>query len=59
MDFELYVYVDNDVDNYEMYKLADLIKPFRPIVYIHRNLFPGEKDFGVIKDRIDERIVKL
>lgn len=59
MDFELHVYVDNDVDNYEMYKLADLIKPFRPIVYIHRNLFPGEKDFGVIKDRIDERIVKL
>lgn len=59
MDFELHVYADNDVDNYEIYKLANLIKPFRTDVYMHHNQYPGEKDYGVPRDKIIDRSMKL
>ena len=59
INFDLHIYVDNDVDNYEMYKVADLLKPMGLNIYVHRNSFPGEKDYGVTRDHIIDSVVKL
>ena len=59
INFDLHIYVDNDVDNYEMYKVADLLKPMSVDIYVHRNTYPGEKDYGVTKDHIIDTVVKL
>lgn len=59
INFELHVYVDNDVDNFEIYKLSNLVKPLGVDVFMHRNQYPGEKDYGVSKDKIVDSIIKL
>ena len=59
INFDLHIYVDNDVDNYEMYKVADLLKPMNVDIYVHRNMYPGEKDYGVARDHIKDSIIKL
>lgn len=59
INFELHVYVDNDVDNYEVEKIHRLLYPYGNPVYIHRNTFPGGKDYGVAKDHINDSIIKL
>lgn len=58
---ELHLYPDNDKIGsddrlkYLVYKLNNINIP----VYIHRNVYPGEKDFGVSKNKIEERIYQL
>lgn len=56
--FDLHVYPDNDEfgDNRMIRELYELIKPYRCILYEHRNIFPKEKDFGVSINRINEKI---
>lgn len=56
MKFDLHIYVDNDVDNFEIKKTTDLLRPIGCKIYIHRNLFPGEKDYGVSRSRIVDSI---
>jgi hypothetical protein len=58
---ELHYYPDNDKygSNTVMYRLAELLKPIQAPLYIHRNQYPGEKDFGVSIDRIKESIQKI
>ena len=56
MNFVLHIYVDNDVDDYEIYKISELVKPLGCRTYIHRNIFPGEKDFGVTRDKIKDAV---
>lgn len=58
-NIELHIYPDKDIENYEMYKIANYLAPFRIDCIIHRNLFNGEKDFGVPKSRIQEQIQVL
>ena len=54
----LHIYPDNDnPGGYNV--MDDIIKylsPYNIPIYIHRNLYPGEKDFGVPLSRIDEKI---
>lgn len=58
---ELHIYPDNDKYGttsriqYIMNSIEDIFTP----VYIHRNVYPGEKDFGVSRDRINESIQRL
>ena len=56
--FELHYYPDNDESgsNEVMNKIVRYIKPFNCPIFIHRNIYPGEKDFGVPMSRITERI---
>lgn len=58
---EFHYYPDNDKygSNYKMEKIAEFLKPIKSPFYVHRNLFPGEKDFGVSPNRIKESIIKL
>lgn len=58
---EIHFYPDNDKFGTDetIRKIVNKIPdPFIPI-YIHRNTMPGEKDFGVPKDRIRESIYPL
>lgn len=53
MNFNLHLYLDNDVRNDEVERLSRELSPFYNIgIYIHRNTFQGEKDFGVPMNRI-------
>ena len=58
----IHVYIDNDVDMNKLRKNIYYAPGFRELfkgAFIHMNQFSGEKDFGVPKDRIDERITQI
>lgn len=55
---ELHFYPDNDKYG-STNKISNIAKYFFPMnipVYIHRNIYPGEKDFGVHPTKINEAI---
>jgi len=58
---ELHIYPDNDrygsIEwmNNLIHRIPDKTIP----VYMHKNTYPGEKDFGVSKNRINESIMKM
>ena len=57
----IHIYADNDKSgsNEKMNKIASAIRPLRFPLYIHRNLYNGEKDFGVSSERIKEGVIQL
>lgn len=55
----VHIYADNDVERYKIVDVYRSLYPFCKTVYLHRNTFPGEKDFGVSKDNIKEVIEKI
>lgn len=55
----IHVYPDNDQDRNTIIDISDYLYPFGYQFYIHRNIFAGEKDFGVPKDRIQEVIERV
>lgn len=58
---EFHYYPDNDQygSNKVMNKVFETLKPIQAPFYIHRNIYPGEKDFGVCPNRIQESIQKI
>lgn len=58
---EIHLYPDNDKygSNYVMNDIMNYIKIFNFPVYVHRNVYYKEKDFGVSRDRIDEKINRI
>lgn len=59
MNCVFHLYVDNDVDDFEIQCVSNLLSPIGIEVYMHRNIFPGEKDFGVKLENIREQIVRI
>ena len=59
MNIEFHIYPDADILEYTMMDIAELIYPYHFPIYIHRNIYPGEKDFGVDITRIQESINKI
>lgn len=59
--FELHLYPDNDKfgDIRKMMDIKQYLTPYNIPVYIHKNTFAGEKDFGVPIERINESVMKL
>lgn len=57
--FDLHLYPDADVPDSEMVKIKREISLFNIGVTVHRNSYPGEKDYGVTPDRIRDSIMKL
>ena len=41
------------------YNIKSLLIPFNVDIYIHRNGYEGEKDYGVSKDRIIDLVTKI
>ena len=56
---EYHLCPDADVPDSKMYWIANILRPLGIRVYIHRNNFPGEKDFCVSHDKINEIIKPL
>ena len=58
---EFHYYPDNDKygSTANMKRIADYLRPLNIPMYLHRNTYPGEKDFGVSLDKINESIILL
>lgn len=57
--FDLHIYPDADISNSEMMKIKNELSIFNIRIFIHRNGYNGEKDYGVSKDRIIDNIVRI
>lgn len=53
---ELHIYPDNDIDDSIFKYCKNMLSPLNIKIYIHRNTFYGQKDFGVSMDKIKETI---
>lgn len=58
-NIELHIYIDNDIDDWEIEKVYKIINPIGIDIFIHKNMYKGEKDFGVRISNIQEQITKL
>lgn len=58
-NIELHLYPDNDKGgaNWKMQQISQAVTPLQIPMYVHRNIAPNEKDFGVSIDRIQESII--
>ena len=54
-----HIYPDNDINERVMIDTANYLAPLNIPVFVHRNNYKGEKDFGVPSDRIHEIIEQL
>lgn len=53
IDYEVHIYIDKDVTDYEFRKLfVNKCMALPSIIYLHRNMKDGEKDYGVPKSQI-------
>ena len=53
---EVHVYIDNDISNRIINDIKNYLSIYNIPFYVHRNLKPGEKDFGVPMERIIEGV---
>jgi len=57
INYELHIYPDNDVSDYSLKKLMlNSIAALPTDIYIHRNIYTGEKDYGVPLSRITDSV---
>lgn len=54
-----HIYPDADISDDKMMYIAQVLQPFDIPIYIHRNVKPGEKDFGVPINRISEHVQRI
>jgi len=59
IDIEIHIYIDNDIKKNVVDGIGQYITPLQIPIYIHNNIYPGEKDFGVPREKIKEYIYKL
>lgn len=59
INIRLHLCPDGDVRDRDMYYIKNYIWPFNLDIQVHRNIFNGEKDFGVPKDRIHESMITI
>lgn len=59
INLEFHIYADNDVKDYIFYDINQYLKIYNMPLYIHRNIYPGEKDFGVKVSNIKEQITRI
>ncbi len=57
--FDLHIYADNDVSNDKILRSLNYTNIYGIRVFIHRNTFEGEKDYGVPIERIIDSIYKI
>ena len=59
INFNLHFYLDKDVDSYIETVYRKLYSPFGCKIFIHRNGFENEKDYGVPMDRIKDVVKQI
>lgn len=59
INYEIHVYPDADVNDwYVNTRIIQKLAGLQTTIYVHRNAYPNEKDFGVPKERIVDHIVR-
>ena len=58
-NLEVHMYMDNDQSMNQAYEISNLLSYFNTPLYLHRNVYEGEKDYGVTKDRIVDSIIRI
>lgn len=56
---EYHIYLDNDIDDYTIQSIAKITIPLKIRVYIHKNRYTGEKDYGVKASNIIDSVYSL
>lgn len=56
MNINIHYYIDKDVTEKEITDVVNLLKPFNHNIYLHRNGYKGEKDFGVPLNHIIDTV---
>jgi hypothetical protein len=59
MNARFHVYLDNDVDDSILYYISSILQTLGMELYIHRNTYPGEKDYGVDKAHIVDSVKRI
>ena len=59
MNARFHVYLDNDVEDSILYGVSVLIQSLGMELYIHRNTFQGEKDYGVDRSHIIDSMQRV
>lgn len=54
INVEFHIYIDNDIEDRDIYYMANILSGLNLDIYFHRNIYPNEKDYGVPKDRIKD-----
>lgn len=54
-----HLYVDADIQDYIIRDIVKYVRPFNSSIFIHRNGFQGQKDYGVSKDLIIDNMTRL
>ena len=59
INVEVHLYPDADIPNYKVTNIKKNLFLDKVNFYIHRNTYPGEKDFGVRKEKIKDTIISI
>ena len=54
-----HIYADSDIDRHVLLDLAEFVFPFKIPIYLHRNGYSGEKDFGVPANKIIDVVERI
>lgn len=54
INIDLHIYVDGDVKEYDINKIRFYVEFLNINTWIHRNIYPGEKDYGVPREKIKD-----
>lgn len=57
--FTLHIYPDSDIPDYEMMRIKKEVSLFNIKIFVHRNMYPGEKDYGVSPDKINDTSTRI
>lgn len=56
INIEVHLYLDGDIEHWVVDRVKEVLYPFYIPIYVHRNIYPGEKDFGVPLNKIKESV---
>lgn len=59
INLNVHIYKDLDISNNVMYEIKQLLNTFSIPLVVHSNEYPGEKDFGVRKEKIIDKVISI
>jgi len=59
INMEVDIYMDSDIKERVLYAIKQLLDYFGVPLRLHRNIYPGEKDFGVKHSKIQDQILNI
>lgn len=59
MNLEIHLYADTDIERYKIIDLVNFLSVYNYPFYLHRNVYPNQKDMGVRIEQINESIERL